>query len=83
MTRAARLARARLDRRAGKLVENVDIWRYLQKSVPEARATLEQDVDVPERMVKTADMKRAAESLEDGMVRIGKSRWEQMKAQEN
>jgi uncharacterized protein (DUF4415 family) len=51
-TRAARMARARLDRLLEGGGSDAEIWRKVQTQVPEAWATLEQDIDCEEEKVK-------------------------------
>ena len=51
-TRAARMARARLDRLLEGGGSDIAIWRKVQERVPEAWATLEQDIDCEEVKMK-------------------------------
>ncbi len=51
-TKTARLARARLERLLEGAGDDLALWRKVQSRVPDAWATLEEDIDCPEEKVK-------------------------------
>jgi uncharacterized protein (DUF4415 family) len=51
-TKTARLARARLERLIDGQGDDLTLWRKVQKRVPDAWATLEEDIDCQEERVK-------------------------------